>query len=196
MLDTTFKGLEPSRPEPLPFAKSLHTRAFTLRRPAGDLVIYASPGFEDPGGISAQYLNHWHEATFGGGFADAPLLIGEADAPFVEVPLAGTFSGRQTVEDDFQLIPIPGHTPGATAFLWNGYLFTGDSVYLDGDDWIAAVLDSSDRAAYSDSLELLKTVEFDYLVPWAASAGGPWYAPADGAQLDAVIERLRRGEDR
>ena len=44
--------------------------------------------------------------------------------------------------------------------------------------------------------EVLKTVEFDYLVPWGASAGGSWYSPADPAKLDAVIERLRRGEDR
>ena len=30
----------------------------------------------------------------------------------------------------------------------------------------------------------------------SASADGPWYAEADPAKLDAVIERLRRGEDR
>ena len=55
-------------------------------------------------------------------------------------------------------------------------LFTGDSLWLDGEEWIAAVLDDSDREAYIDSLERLKTVEFDYLVPWGASADGPWYA--------------------
>ena len=133
------------------------------------------------GTARAQYLNHWHEATFGGGFADAPLLVNEADAPWVKVPHT-TFSGRQTVEDDFELIPIPGHTPGATAFLWQRMLFTGDSLWLDGEEWIAAVLEDSDRAAYIDSLELLKTVEFDYLVPWGASADGPWYAPSRPGQ--------------
>ena len=33
------------------------------------------------------------------------------------------------------MIPIPGHTPGSTAFLWDGgrhrFLCTGDSVWLD-----------------------------------------------------------------
>ena len=53
-----------------------------------------------------------------------------------------------------------------------------------------------DNNAYIASLEMLKTAEFDYLVPWGASADGPWYAEADPAKLDAVIERLRRGEDR
>jgi|GEM_PF-3391921 glyoxylase-like metal-dependent hydrolase (beta-lactamase superfamily II) len=183
-------GLHPSAGEPLPFAPSLHIRAFRL---ANDLVVYSAPGVNGP--ARAQYLNHWHEAKFGGGgFADAPLLVHEADAPWVQRPHT-TFSGAQTVEGDFQLIPIPGHTPGATAFLWRGYLFTGDSLYLDGNGWRAAVLDDSDRAAYIDSLERLRTVAFDYLVPWAAPPGAPWYAPADPAQLDAVIARLRRGED-
>ena len=49
------------------------------------------------------------------------------------------------------MIPIPGHTPGATAYLWDSgerrYLFTGDSLYLSDGEWMAAVLDSSDRDA-------------------------------------------------
>lgn len=184
------EGLTPTPGEPLPFAKTVLIRAFTL---ANGLVVYAAPGVEGP--ARAQYLNHWHEAAFGTGFADAPRLIHAADAPFVDAPLT-TFTAADSLED-FELIPIPGHTPGATAFLWNGYLFTGDSVYLDGDEWRAAVLGDSDRAAYIDSLERLKTVEFDHLVPWAASADGPWSSSAEDApeRLDAIIARLRRGED-
>ena len=198
MLDTTLKGVHPSAGEPLSFAPSTVVRAFTLDRPAGDLVVYAAPGFQDRGGITGQYLNHWHETAIGADYADAPRLLHEADLPFAEVPIARTFSGRQTVGEDFELIPIPGHTPGSTAFLWQRILFTGDQVFLDGDEWRAAVLDSSDRTAYIDSLERLKTVEFDVLVPWAASKDGPWYSAADDrvARLDAIIERLRRGENR
>lgn len=198
MLDTTLKGVHPSAGEPLPFARSIHVRAFTLDRPAGDLVVYAAPGLVDRGGITAHYINHWHETAVGSAYVDAPRLIHEADAAKSEVAIARTFSGRQTVGDDFELIPIPGHTPGSTAFLWNRILFTGDQIYLRGDEWIAAVLDSSDRAAYIESLELLKTVEFDVLVPWAASADGPWYSAADDRveRLDAIIARLRSGEDR
>jgi glyoxylase-like metal-dependent hydrolase (beta-lactamase superfamily II) len=198
MLDTTLKGVHPSAGEPLSFAPSTVVRAFTLDRPAGDLVVYAAPGLTDRGGITAHYLNHWHETTIGSDYVDAPRLIHEADAAMAEVPIARTFTGRQTVGGDFELIPIPGHTPGSTAFLWNRILFTGDQVYLHGDEWVAAVLANSDRAAYIESLELLKTVEFDVLVPWAASVDGPWYSAADDrvARLDAIIERLRRGADR
>ena len=57
---------------------------------------------------------------------------------------------------------------------------------------------TSDRAAYIESLELLRELEFDVLVPWAAS-GDAYYAhtdPADARQrIDAILERLRRGED-
>lgn len=64
-----------------------------------------------------------------------------------------TFDERTKLHPDLEAIPTPGHTPGATAFLWSSegrkYLFTGDSLYLGRDGWVAAVLDSSDREAYS-----------------------------------------------
>jgi glyoxylase-like metal-dependent hydrolase (beta-lactamase superfamily II) len=105
--------------------------------------------------------------------------------------------------DDFEAIPIPGHTAGATAYLWDSgrhrCLFTGDSLYLREGEWVAAVLESSDRGAYIESLELIGDLDFDVLVPWAATAGRPFHAVTDrtdaGRRIDAVLERLRRGED-
>ena len=101
------------------------------------------------------------------------------------------------------MIPTPGHTSGATAYLWNSgeqrCLFTGDSLYLSEDEWIAAVLDSSDRQAYIESLELLREIDFDLLVPWLSTRGRPAHAvtsPADSRdRIDAITERLRRGEN-
>ena len=116
----------------------------------------------------------------------------------------GTFTRRHMLDEDFEVIPAPGHTPGATAYLWdNGghrLLFTGDSLYLHDGEWVAAVLESSDRERYIESLELLRDLDFDVLVPWAATGGQPYYATTDradaGRRLGAVLERLRRGEDR
>jgi glyoxylase-like metal-dependent hydrolase (beta-lactamase superfamily II) len=104
------------------------------------------------------------------------------------------------LDDDFEVIPTPGHTPGATAYLWEHdggrYLFTADTVYLKGGEWAAAVLPSSDRGAYLESLSLLRELDFDVLVPWAASAGGPFYAPTDGAdsrrRINALIDKIWR----
>jgi glyoxylase-like metal-dependent hydrolase (beta-lactamase superfamily II) len=105
--------------------------------------------------------------------------------------------------DDLEAIPIPGHTPGATAYLWDSgehrCLFTGDSLYLRDGEWVAAVLESSDRDAYIESLEGIKDLDFDVLVPWAATAGQPFHAVTDKAdarrRIDAVLKRLRRGDD-
>ena len=62
------------------------------------------------------------------------------------------------------------------------------------------MLRSSDRRAYIESLELIRELDFDVLVPWAASGGEPSYALTDRAdarrRIDAILERLRRGEDR
>ena len=159
-------------------------------------------------GVERQYLNHWHEAMFGLAPADLGARLVHHAAEVPEVARRGghgvTFSRRHRLGDDFEAIPIPGHTPGATAYLWNTgehrLLFTGDSVYLRGEEWIAAVLESSDRARYLDSLRLLRDVDFDVLVPWAASVGGPHVSVVDAAgrraRLDAIIERVARGEDR
>ena len=212
MLDTPFPRLHATAPDPLPFATSLHIRAFLLEREAGNLLVYAAPtvsaaapAIEALGGVTHQYLNHWHEAAIGGDGIDAALAVHAADRTETEasLPVDETFSDRALLDGDFELIPTPGHTPGATAFLWHSggqrLLFTGDSVYLRRGEWVAAVLEgTSDRGAYIESLELLRGLEFDALVPWAAS-GESYYSltdPADARRrIDAILERLRRGED-
>ena len=213
-LETVVPGLHATSPEPLPFAPSLEIRAFLLERERGNVLIYSTTGLERDaagierlGGISRHYLNHWHEAMFASDWVDAPLFVHEADRPKVDeaYDVRATFSRRHGVDEDLEAIPIPGHTAGATAYLWdNGEhrtLFTGDSIYLDRDgEWVAAVLGSSNRPAYLESLKLIRELDFDLLVPWAASAGTPFAAATDGddarRRIDAIIDRVRAGGDR
>ncbi|ABG05532.1 conserved hypothetical protein [Rubrobacter xylanophilus DSM 9941] len=98
---------------------------------------------------------------------------------------------------------VPGHTPGATAFLWetgeHRVLFTGDTVFFARGRWRAAVLDGvSDRERYVESLELLRSLEFDTVVPGIAPAGEPFYETVEGAEarrrIGEIAGRLRRGE--
>ena len=214
---TVIPGLYASAPQALSFAPSTHVRAFLLQRRQGNLLVYSAEtvpdnarAIEDLGGISRQYLNHWHEAAFGGSDRiastfRAPLFCHDNERQSLPETseVAGSFSSRHLQDDDFEVIPIPGHTPGATAYLWDSgahrCLFTGDSVYLREGDWVAAVLESSDRSAYIESLELIKQLDFDVLVPWAASAGQPFHAVTDKAdarrRIDAILARVRRGED-
>ena len=212
-LDTVVPGLHASAPERLPFGRSLDIRAYLLEREAGNLLIYRSDtlrreaaAIRERGGIARQYLNHRHEAapvndwvaqTF-----DAPLFVHADDAEAVSAVahVRATFRQRHMLDDDFEVIPIPGHTPGATAYLWDTgshrVLFTGDTIFLSGGRWVAAVLDSSDRERYLESLELIRELDFDVLVPGIATAGEAPYAVVERDEIerriDELIRRVRR----
>ena len=203
-MESPFPGLYATAPSPLPFAPSLHIRAFLLRRDRGNVLVYSAPGVTAE--VSRQYLNHRHEATFGDDALGVPLFVhtGDRDAVARQRTVRASFSTRHTLDDDLEVIPTPGHTPGATAYLWDSgrhrFLFTGDTIYLDEGEWVAAVLGSSDRAAYIESLELIRGLDFDVLVPWAATARRPYLQATSVGdarrRIDAILERLRRGEDR
>jgi glyoxylase-like metal-dependent hydrolase (beta-lactamase superfamily II) len=215
-MEPVIPGLHASAAQPLSFAPSHHVRTFLLQREQGNQLVYGTAtaaeearAIADLGGVARHYLNHWHEADIAGadalGALGAPLFCHEADRAEVArtYGVAGTFATRHMAGDDLEVIPIPGHTPGATAYLWDSgahrCLFTGDTVYLRRGEWVAAVLESSDRDAYIESLELIKELEFDVLVPWGATAGQPCHASTDKAdaqrRIDAILERLRRGGD-
>jgi len=204
--ETGIERLRASAPYPLPFAPQLHARAYVLERPAGDVLIYGAGEPEADlaraaGPLSRRYLSHHHEAMFAADIPGVPLFVHGAGYDSVEkgFHVRGTFSRRHALDEDLEVIPIPGHTPDATAFLWNNgserVLFTGDSIYLSHGRWIGALLDSSDRDAYLESLDLLQNLEFDILVPWAASAGEPpvsWTDPTDSRRrIGAIIDRIR-----
>jgi hypothetical protein len=199
---TPVEGLLASAPHALPFAPSLHVRAFRLERASGDLAVYAAPAMETDG-ISRHYLNHRHEAMFAPETTAAPLFVhaGDRDAVAKGLHVRGSFSRRHALDEDLEVIPTPGHTPGATAYLWDTgerrLLFTGDTIYLSDGEWVDGLLESSDRAGLVASLELIRELDFDVLVPWAATAGQPYVAftDRDDAQrrIEAVIERVRAG---
>jgi glyoxylase-like metal-dependent hydrolase (beta-lactamase superfamily II) len=216
MMQTVIQNLHASAPQALSFAPSTHVRAFLLERKEGNLLVYNTAAVADDaraigaqGGVARHYLNHWHEAGFGcdrvATALQAPIFCHENERPAVSktCAVAETFSERHVVGDDFEVIPTPGHTGGATAFLWDSgqhrCLFTGDTVYLHEGDWIAAVLESSDRDAYIESLELIKGLDFDVLVPWAATAGQPFHAVTAKSdarrRIAAIVRRLRQGAD-
>jgi glyoxylase-like metal-dependent hydrolase (beta-lactamase superfamily II) len=206
-LDTVVPGLYASAPERLPFGRSLDIRAYLLEREAGNLLIYRSDtlrheaaAIRERGGIARQYLNHWHEAApvvdwVAQTFA-APLFVHADDAAEVSrvAHVRATFSRRHTLDDDFEAIPIPGHTPGATAYLWDSgshrVLFTGDTIFLSRGRWVTAVLESSDRERYRESLALIRELDFDVLVPAIATAGDPPYAVVDRDEIERRIDEL------
>jgi glyoxylase-like metal-dependent hydrolase (beta-lactamase superfamily II) len=201
--DTTFAELHASPPTPLSFAPGIEIRSFLLRRDGGDLLVYGAP--EVPAGAAPvrHYLGHEHETMFLGADRVAPRVIHAADHAVAarRAPVDETFSEAGVIDGDLELVPIPGHTPGSAAYLWDSgahrFLFTADSVMLDHGEWVGALLKSSDRDAYLESLALLRDLDFDVLVPWAATAGEPFVVATDRAdavrRLTAIIDRIRAG---
>mgnify|MGYP007039602994 CR=1 FL=1 len=58
---------------------------------------------------------------------------------------------------------------------------------------VAPAYGSSDRASYAESLKLIRELDFDVLVPWAAR-GEPWYSETTPEltreRIDILLERL------
>lgn len=208
-VQSSIRGLYGTPTAPLPFLKGVVVRAFLLERPQGNIIIYNAPGISEAAGEIRElghpdrlFLNHHHEAMYGVPDLDVPVWVHERDRARTDMQIAGTFSERQKINDDLEIIPTPGHTPGTTMFLWdNGehrILFPGDSLWVRGGEWQAVLLGDSDRSAYLESLALLKEVEFDILVPWGVEEEGPYgYAVSRKEatdNIDKIMARLRAGK--
>lgn len=197
-LQSSIRGLYATPTAPLPFLRGVVVRSFVLEREARPTIIYHSPGIDaakreilELGQPDRVLVNHWHEAMYDAPELDVPIFVHEKDRTRTKLPIAGTFSKRERIGDDLEVIPTPGHTPGATMFLWdNGehrMLFPGDTIWVQGGQWKAVLLGESDRAAYLDSLSLIMDLDFDYIVPWGGEDGQPY---AYGVTGDEARERL------
>lgn len=212
-LETPIKGLRATPPSRLPYQADVLVRSFFLERPAGNVVVYNAPGLSaaaahilELGGATRLLLNHGHEAMYGPPELEVPVFVHERDRRETarSMRVAGTFTDRQMLGDDLEVIPTPGHTPGTTSYLWdNGshrFLFTGDFLWLEHGEWKAVVLEPSRRAEYLDSLALVRELDFDVLVPWGTTEDGPCFARVDAperrSRIDAVIARVRAGGSR
>jgi len=211
-LETPLKGLRAAPPSHLPYQANILVRSFLLERPAGNVLVYNSPGLtsaattiQDLGGATHLLINHSHEAMYGNPLLDVPVFVHKRDRDEIarSMRVAGVFARRQMIDDDLEVIPTPGHTSGTTSYLWdNGhhrFLFTGDFIWIEEGEWKAVVLDSSLRADYLDSLALVRELKFDVLVPWGTTEEGPYFVltnkTAIHARIDGIIARVKAGHN-
>ena len=209
-LETPIEGLRATPPATLPFLANAQVRSFVLERLGGNVIVYNSPGLSEAadeiralGDATHLLVNHGHEAMYGPPRLDVPVFVHERDRAEIvsSLPVSGTFTRRQMIDGDLEAIPTPGHTPGTTSYLWDSgthrFLFTGDFLWVEHGDWKAVVLGDSDRAASLDSLRLIRDLDFDVLVPWAAIEGEPPVNVVDHddarTRIDAVVARVEAG---
>ncbi len=157
--------------------------SFLLKRKAGNVLIprmvedttiekeYAA--IDAIGGIKTIFITDYH---FGGASTEsiAARFGAEVLSSIIEQPklakkglktLKPFAFERQFLAEDLEIIPVPGHTSGGVCLLWKEgkrrYLFTGDFLYFDGKAWIPG---SKTKSKIEESLRLIKTLTFDYLV--------------------------------
>jgi len=213
-LETLVGGLLATPTSRLPYQHNVLLRSYLLERPQGNLIVYNSPGVSETanairalGTPSRLLVNHGHEAMYGQPELEDPIWVHREDRAEVSrsIDVAGTFDGNELIDDDLEVIPTPGHTPGTTSFLWdNGahrFLFTGDFIRIENGEWKAVVLSEGLRSSYLDSLALVRELDFDVLVPWGTSEGDPSIGLVAGPsekrdRIDAIIDRVSAGGDR
>jgi glyoxylase-like metal-dependent hydrolase (beta-lactamase superfamily II) len=187
-------------------ASSYGAHSFLIRRSACNAMVDA-PRFtraltkqlEEWGGISDIVLTHRDDVADAGRYAKhfgARVWIHEADRSAARFA-TGILRGEATVAigDDVLAIPVPGHTKGSVAYLYDRRcLFTGDS--------LAWNFEADDLAAWRDycwyswteqtkSLERLLAYPFEWVF---AGHGGSKGLTADDMhrRLGALVKRMRQ----
>ena len=209
-LSELFPGLHATGTTPLPFMAGIDLRSYVLEAEQGPAIIYNTPGIDAAaeeirtlGAPTRLLINHHHEAMYGNPDLDAPAWIHERDRARAEksMDIAGTFTGRERIGGDLEVIPSHSHTDGTTFFLWKGgghrFLFPGDALWVEDGIWKAVILGESSRQGFLDTLTLMRELDFNVLVPWHAPRGALPYdvvtPERKRAQIDNLIARIEAG---
>jgi glyoxylase-like metal-dependent hydrolase (beta-lactamase superfamily II)/ferredoxin len=124
--------------------KSFGANSYFLQHPDGNWLIdspryvrHLVTAFQRMGGIKYIFLTHEDDVADAGRYAaqfGATRIIHRADAD-AEPGAEWIIEGFDPVEvaPEFRIIPVPGHTQGSIALLYDHYLFTGDHMGWDRD---------------------------------------------------------------
>ena len=154
------------------------------------------------GGINRIYITDFHFAGNNLGMVakefDAPIYCSEIESPKIQKrgirDLTPFKYEQHNIEEDLSVIPTPGHTSGGVCYLLTlgkkKFLFTGDFLYSDGSKWI---LGSKRVGKIKSSLELLKNLNFDYLVECGDDDLGTPYFEMDEKKKTAFFNTIISG---
>ena len=178
--------------------------SFAIRRAVGTVMV-DSPrwteqvvaAFEAWGGLSDILLTHKDDVADAGRYAEhfkAKVWIHEADrkaAPFATHLIKG--AEPVTMADDLVAIPLPGHTQGSVAYLFDTrYLFTGDSLAWDFDENDLVAWEDVAWHSWDEQRQSLRRL-LDYPFEWVFAGHGAsrgLRAEEMHARLAALLTRL------
>lgn len=184
--------------------KSFGGSSYFIRHPAGNWLV-DSPrylrqlvrAFEEQGGIRYIFLTHEDDVADSSRYAKqfgATRIIHRADAeaaPGAERIVEG--DEPIAVSKPFRLIPVPGHTEGSMALLYDErFLFSGDHLWWDRD---IEGLGTPERLVWSEP-RLLKSVArlLDHRFEWVLPGHGDRIhltASEMTAHVEQLLERRR-----
>ena len=178
--------------------------SFAVRRAVGTLMV-DSPRwtkqivatFEQWGGLSDILLTHRDDVADAGKYAEhfkSSVWIHEADrkaAPYATNIIKG--AEPVMMADDLTAIPLPGHTKGSVAYLFDTrYLFTGDSLAWDFDENDLVAWQDVAWHSWDEQRRSLRRL-LDYRFEWVlAGHGASRVSSADEihSRLAALLDRL------
>ena len=185
--------------------KSFGANSFFVEHPDGNWLVdspryikHLVDFFEQKGGIRYIFLSHEDDVADCDRYAKqfgATRIIHQADAD--AVPGAERIiEGEEPVPlaPQFQAIPVPGHTPGSMALLYDErFLFTGDHLWWNPDTKTLGAPQSlvwRERALVA-SIEKLLAYRFEWVL---AGHGDRVKLPPDQmkAQLHSLVERRQK----
>lgn len=180
-------------------------------RPEGNLLFSCLGGhssiegsfdaMDDLGGVALHLLGDMHFAARYNDDVDARFgvatMCSEVEGPDVrrKVKNVVTFPfERHTLAPGVEVIPTPGHRPGAVSYLVDvggrRCLFAGDLIYHSGDNWMCPV-SKKNRKTMLATLEMLAGVDFDVLLANTGANNPVCYAEVDQAARTAFIAGLK-----
>jgi len=158
--------------------KSFGANSFFIRHPSGNWLVdspryltYLIDVFERAGGIANIFLTHEDDVADAEKYArrfGAQRIIhaGDAEAvPDAEWVVDG--AGDMDLDHGFQGLPVPGHTPGSMALLYNKkFLFTGDHLWWNPQ---AQMLEAPRQRVWrakvlTTSIEKLLAYQFEWVL--------------------------------
>lgn len=159
--------------------KSFGANSYFVQHPEGNWLIdsprylkHLVDAFKDLGGIRYIFLSHEDDVADASRYAKtfgATRIIHRADIRALP-DAEWVVEGEATVQvgDDLKIIPVPGHTQGSMALLYNNrFLFTGDHLWWDPhkEELETPSVLIWDEMQLLQSLLRLREVTFEWVLP-------------------------------